>query len=1361
MELSKINVFAVETNATFRVKTCIKVSKDGGTTYQTIDKALGSNGVTRYWPIYTPGKTTEAETYKEYIYNSTTDAENVNINIDTTNDCVSTYQAYWPGAGYYRGGLRIKVDESKLDADKIKGATSLKFKTTTRIIWDQYEDTTWTAVDYRTVLNGKNNTNDYNKVIGFCAQQTGCPINSSMYGTMEGGSTKQISKMIYGNASDLEENYVTVSLHTGALTTSSYGITSNYAVKDSLSGNIITINRCDGGGNNCGAPGINRASSDAFIELNYQSSVKINAYAVTTNKVFLNDGNQISNAPKIIKPGGSLKLTRPTFDGYIFRGWYSASSNSKDGCKSYASQLATSADYSVNSVSESGTVCAVYEPTFEAQAYVAKTKNYGDSSGDGNDQTGWISGSSNNKSASIELSCSDEGCNAYFWIKLRTQAGTGKTKYRTGTKIDDGDISWSGYTTSKELSSDQYADNVYIIGAKNAGQAQKLSPGKSYCYYLEFRPDNSVDSYKQVSACAKVKSASFEGKSNVSGDANSKMEYRKSDKSITVTIKDCVNGCLVTFTHAMKRNGDTGSSTFNVSRTSNLTTGDRAIANNSDVKHGTFNESEKNVSQSAQLKLYPGMVVCEQLRFDSNNTANKTDIITEVCVSALGNAQPDDPPEPDDPSSDNNGDSESSAFIKMEVKNTSVSKYNTFRTLVYAKPGDKLVYRATYNPILQYTYNLKPQKMRIEERDGETVGSIYPTSGTNSTSTLGTMFNNYKSSKLKNWNNAFSVQRVKDNKFSDSSVILIKNHIATPGDTTRKSEQNDYTVLGSDAGMSTDERAITNLNATVLTTPGQVVFTNNDGNLGTVKTKDKSSTAYARVPYNYTTSSEITNPEDASIPAGEESTVYFDIDIIKKTNTETSPDEPYATKVPNPVIKLIVYYPSAPDQRAGNSGWSNPNGRDADLCSYYGLPNNQTQCGFKDAWDSKNDLEREHNELKANFYAQDLKAGSTICVAVANYPSTSGADTNLDKEGDKKWNISASKCYPISKKPSIQIWGGNIYSSDKITTSTSVKNNLAGLTNYSIHTGNDNNYVFGSWGELGVISGGTVKGLTSGAALGYSELIGDNLWPSYHPDDGPGNNAVVASHTGVGGNIEFKTSMCHRSTLTFANADCSGGAVGALGASTASSSANKDKESIKNKFVVDSKPNYYDETLTILNDDRYKIEDTNKYYYYSADDLTVSNEANGGFVTFGTIQVVHSDKTITISHDLIYDVATGYTKLEDMPKLVIYAKNIVIDCGVKRIDALLVADENVKTCNSDNINDIRNSNQLVINGAVIANSLTANRTYGSATGANSMIPSEIINFDPTLYLWGGSRADDETKELSLDITMLQEVSQRF
>ena len=62
MELSKINVFAVETNATFRVKTCIKVSKDGGTTYQTIDKALGSNGVTRYWPIYTPGKTTE-DTY--------------------------------------------------------------------------------------------------------------------------------------------------------------------------------------------------------------------------------------------------------------------------------------------------------------------------------------------------------------------------------------------------------------------------------------------------------------------------------------------------------------------------------------------------------------------------------------------------------------------------------------------------------------------------------------------------------------------------------------------------------------------------------------------------------------------------------------------------------------------------------------------------------------------------------------------------------------------------------------------------------------------------------------------------------------------------------------------------------------------------------------------------------------------------------------------------------------------------------------------------------------------------------------------------------------------------------------------------
>jgi hypothetical protein len=126
-----------------------------------------------------------------------------------------------------------------------------------------------------------------------------------------------------------------------------------------------------------------------------------------------------------------------------------------------------------------------------------------------------------------------------------------------------------------------------------------------------------------------------------------------------------------------------------------------------------------------------------------------------------------------------------------------------------------------------------------------------------------------------------------------------------------------------------------------------------------------------------------------------------------------------------------------------------------------------------------------------------------------------------------------------------------------------------------------------------------------------------------------------------------------------------------------------------------------------------------------------------------------------------------------MPKLVIYSKkNIYIECGVSRIDALIIADDTVVTCNNfegdltDNnvkkhINDSQNSNQLLVNGAIIAKRLIANRTYGAATGANSIVPAEIVNFDPTLYQFGGSAVADDDTTGRLDVSYMQELPPRL
>jgi len=169
--------------------------------------------------------------------------------------------------------------------------------------------------------------------------------------------------------------------------------------------------------------------------------------------------------------------------------------------------------------------------------------------------------------------------------------------------------------------------------------------------------------------------------------------------------------------------------------------------------------------------------------------------------------------------------------------------------------------------------------------------------------------------------------------------------------------------------------------------------------------------------------------------------------------------------------------------------------------------------------------------------------------------------------------------------------------------------------------------------------------------------------------------------------------------------------------------------------------------VTLNNANNLKDEENNIYYYYGKGKLTIKGQSiNGG------IQVVHATGDIGITGNLMYS-ASSYAKLGDIPKLVIYSeKDVKIDCGVGQIDALIIAD-NVDTCgNSNNVNSRDNSNQLRVNGAIIAGSLKANRTYGAATGANSMIPAEIINFDPTLYKWGGKEADndDNGDEMSND-----------
>ena len=98
--------------------------------------------------------------------------------------------------------------------------------------------------------------------------------------------------------------------------------------------------------------------------------------------------------------------------------------------------------------------------------------------------------------------------------------------------------------------------------------------------------------------------------------------------------------------------------------------------------------------------------------------------------------------------------------------------------------------------------------------------------------------------------------------------------------------------------------------------------------------------------------------------------------------------------------------------------------------------------------------------------------------------------------------------------------------------------------------------------------------------------------------------------------------------------------------------------------------------------------------------------------------------------------------------MVIYASgDINISCSVTRVDAILIAGGTVVTCpgyratDSSTWNADARTQQLIINGAVVANRIDFGRTYGNTTGLGTKEPAEEINYDTSSILWGRSMAD--------------------
>ena len=682
---------------------------------------------------------------------------------------------------------------------------------------------------------------------------------------------------------------------------------------------------------------------------------------------------------------------------------------------------------------------------------------------------------------------------------------------------------------------------------------------------------------------------------------------------------------------------------------------------------GNVAESGVYAAKSPSVSTYTistGQVRCSKLTFEQRifygrNGPSSTNVATRACVYATGTYG-------------------SGIDIKVKKENEDDWSEAPSNNPIYVKPDEEVGLEGTYTPSYQHTQGYKPYKVVIGSN------SVI-NSGVN---TLRTVFN----SKVEpDWQNAFSIGLIGN---TASFVEDANNGVIGSSDVYKADKI--YKVGKKDPGSVIEAVVRTNGIDGTKTTPKRVGFEYNvgEGFTATVDNDGISDSAFMAVPYNFVNTTKILNGDEKIVYAGESRIIKYDISVNKRLNRTTAGT--YATIVRDARWKLEVCFEGNCYDASEETGDLNENG----VVDGYITP-----------------------EKQKSINIPDLPAGSEVCVRSAVYPANSGVDTNLDASGSKTWQYSDSTCFVVAKRPSLQVWGGNIYSAGDIKTAVSAKNNVAGYTGYDVESREGDNYVFSSWGELGVVSVGSLRGLASGASTGYSVNNGMILSPDWV------RNAVVTAYE-PGGDKESRinTTICLRSVLTIANAICSGEQVGGLGGTTLKANMRRDKAALIAAFEDGQvEKTEVNGSLTLAGDAG--------GYYYGKGDVVL----NGANISKG-VYVVGSGGRITISGDLIYE--GSYTGTGEVPKLLVYAKEIEISCNVGRIDATLVADGKVKTCaESSDINAGVNSKQLKINGTVIANELEANRTYGAATGANSMVSAEIINYDVTLYLWGVREAD--------------------
>lgn len=316
------------------------------------------------------------------------------------------------------------------------------------------------------------------------------------------------------------------------------------------------------------------------------------------------------------------------------------------------------------------------------------------------------------------------------------------------------------------------------------------------------------------------------------------------------------------------------------------------------------------------------------------------------------------------------------------------------------------------------------------------------------------------------------------------------------------------------------------------------------------------------------------------------------------------------------------------------------------------------------------------------------KGNKTVARFTDNLPSVPSPGskvcyvTSVDKSSSASptWKHSSVSCSTIERVPFVQVLGNDL----RVGSTLSGANVAAGATSLVFNNA-------GSWVEYGILA--------------------------------PGNVSNIASESGAnGGNGGTQSSW---SKLTFANSGVPAGCSSGYGCFTGASNMGKIPD--VSTFVKTASHNG-----AALNYDRGSAS-------FNASDIP-------GFISgadlssFSQSASVTTTGTITIDKDITYN-SNSLLNANAIPQLILIANNINITGNVKHIDAWLIATGTINTCSDVAQTALRSgncSNQLAVNGAIMANQLLLDRTYYNPSKPAET--AESLNLRGDSYIWASNIA---------------------